>query len=180
MKKTIVCTFACILFICIKGTFAQSVSVSKGTFILNEEINIAEKWEPKPVLEKLGSHRRVIDKFHDLYVYDSLGIIIYEPKYGPHNGSLSEIAFYFAITGKEHLPKNTFKGSILIEKLKLSIKTKAKQAQSKLKKYAQGNDKDAHRYFFAYKGIYVHLEYDKTENVLQRVSIGHDTPRRTI
>jgi len=148
----------------------NSIKVSKGELLISK-VKFDFPWQVKTFQKALGKADRVDPGGNDIHTYDATGIILYE-KSG--SGRVTDFNIYFEKDPDENynfLPKEFFKGSFEIEGFKVDKNTSLEKLKKALPDYKFVKSIIG-AWRGEYKGLYIYVQYDKSESKIYWVSVG--------
>lgn len=157
-------------------SFAQPAVSVKGGKVAVGGTPVDAAWRLKPLLEKVGPDYRLFEGYNRVYTYDRYGLVFFEKKSDDAGtDELLEIQLFFAPGETNNVsPKGTYSGQAHIEKVQLNANLASQTLLRKLKKYEQTDSYSEHNYRLSYKGVYIYLLFNDTEQNLKKISIGPD------
>lgn len=149
-----------------------NLSIKRGTAkIENKKFKSHSSFSMSDAESVLGKASRVKDGYNSLHTYDKLGIVFFENK---STNTVNEVQI-FIIPDKslEFCPKNTFSGSLNIEKLNLNKNTSLDAVRRKLKKYKfEKSLLGDNSYRGEFKHLYVFIKFKPDNSGAEKISFG--------
>ncbi len=132
-------------------------------------------WRLKPLLEKIGPDYRLFEGYNRVYTYDRYGWYFLKKRAMTRVPTNCRNPTVFCPGEMNNVnPKGTYSGNAYIEKVLLNANLASATLLRKLKKYERAESYSEHNYRLSYKGVYVYLLFNDTEQNLKKISIGPD------
>lgn len=154
-----------------------TIQVKKGGFKINTDDIISTAWSLEKMQAALGKADRDRDGYNITHTYDDLCMVLFEPKSNETGtGVVSEVQVYFRVKEPNNVTPtgNTFKGNLMVDKLKVTRELDSKTMLKKLKKWKKTDSYMEHNYRMASNGLYIYFQFADDEKTLLKVSIGPD------
>ena len=157
----------------------MSISINGGKLMLNKTL-VSGDWKVKPLYKLFATTDRKRDGVNITHSYDDYGIVLFEKTNNQiPSGDLVEFQVYISTGDKNEVTPNLlYNGEIEIEKNKVYSFTSLEDLRDILKDYIEGTSYSDHSFRFSKDGLYMYVQYDDDDELIEKISIGKDTRKQ--
>ena len=153
-----------------------SVIIKKGKISIDKQV-VNDTWALTSFTAKLGEADRAAGEYNKVHTYDKKNICLFEGiENGNPTGVVKEFQIHFKVeTVTSNTPTGeTFTGTFKVDKLVVTKYLTPDEMKKKLTKWSVTDSYIEHSYRMASKGIYIYFQFNDSETMLLKCSIGPD------
>jgi hypothetical protein len=180
MKKALT-FFSTFIAILLCASFAAPASpegivikIKKGNVTV-QGAKITPGWSLSTFKSALDEPERTRDGYNKTHTYDKFSIVLFEPvRDKKPTGQVTEFQLHFSVPDpNEVTPKGDgFKGTFKVDKLTVTENLTPDEMMKKLKGWKKTDSYIEHSYRMAYKSVYIYFQFNDSETMLIKTSIG--------